>query len=230
MAGTKTDKAPSARQVGGRGAEAEVEPQLGPADDSAAVPSEPDALPERVFASPDLFGEGDLTAEIELPILQVWVKVRFLAQEDVLHLGFLPDYAGFIEMATKARQLAEKEEAGKKLSAKDRKDFDANRINMEVEQLRYQHHLAHIALLHPDADLKQPEPCEDCTPDDLARIGQYVQHPKPLWTLAQARHLSSVDTDYVVAVALQAERASVLRPFSQAPPQPDSPAAVPTSA
>ncbi len=229
MAGTKTAKAPSSRQVGGRGTEAEVEPQLSPADDSAAAPSEPDALPERVFAAPDLFGEGDPIAEIELPILQVWVKVRILAQEDVLHLGFIPDYAGFIEMATKARELAEKEEAGKKLSAKDRRDFDANRINMEVEQLRYQHHLAHLALLHPEADMKHPEPCEDCTPDDLARIGQYVQHPKPLWTLAQARHLSSVDTDYVVAVALQAERATVLRPFSQDQPQPGSPVAAPTS-
>jgi hypothetical protein len=228
MAQVKT-KNPAARQVGERTPDTEVEPQVGTADDPSAAPSEPQPMPERVFATPDMFGEGDTVSELELPVLGVWVKVRLLAQEDVLHLGFIPDYAGFIEMATKAQELAAKEEAGKKLSAKDRKSFEANRINMEVEQLRYQHHLAHLAILHPDADLKAPEPCEDCTPADLAKLGQYVQHPKSLWTLAQARHLSSVDTDIVVAVALQAERASVLRPFSQDQPQPGSPAAAPTT-
>lgn len=234
MADTDTKKPRTARPKRQGDTEAEL-PQAGTAESPPVAVSEPDPVPERRFATPDMLGGDEATTEMELPVLAVWVKVRFLSQEDVLHLGFIPDYAGFIEMATKASALARKQESGQKLTAKEKRTFQDNRIAMEADQLRYQHHLAHLALVHPDVVgpegqlLGDPEPCTDCTPPDLASMGQFVRHPKSLWSLTQTKRLSSVDTDIVVAMALHAEHATVVRPFSQDPTPLDSAAPAPTT-
>lgn len=162
------------------------------------------------WATSDLLG-GDIAYEdILLPILKVKVRVRYLDTVEVTRLQMLPDYAGFLELAQEFGRLIA--EGGTSLG-------DEQESKMAEETVRYQKHVAHLAIADPEADLERDEKCMSCE----------MEHPRSLWTLRQAGRLPSADLDFVVLTALRAEGVVSMRPFSEAPTPPDSPVPADTS-
>lgn len=169
-----------------------------PTPDPQPTPQpEPDT---RVWATADLLGADEPWAETQLPILQQWVKVRYLGTEDISPLQYLPDYVGFIELCLKLAGSRQEQES-------------VNPIELEQETIRYQAHIAHLAMLDPSIQtLDDTIECDDCAAPDQPS----VIHPRTLLSVKQARRLPSPDLEHVADIALQADRVLRMRPFSEA--------------
>ena len=173
-------------------------PHTTPVDNPPEPAPEP-KIEEKVYATADLLGEDQEWEETQLPRLGVWVKCRYLSTAEVTMLQFLPDYMGFIEMALASQlgKLEEVETAPGKLAA---------------DTTKYQAHVAHLAIVDPEADFTVDEECSDCD----------LKHPKSLWSLKQTNRLPASDMDHITATALRAAGVMKLAPFSEVPPESDS--------
>jgi hypothetical protein len=159
------------------------------------------------YARSDDLGQDADHVDVTLPNLKRVVKVRYLGTPEVTRLQFLPDLFGFAEMVAKFNVA---EPGGED----DKLDMGA----FLAENYRYQAHVAHLAVMDPDAE-NAVELCSVCD----------FEHPPSLWSPRQTERLHHADLDAITVVALRSSMAEVrgLRPFSTAetPPTTSAPAA-----
>lgn len=155
---------------------------------------------QRQYATAEQLGSTEGYEEVQLPVLGSWVKVRYVDTPEVASASFLPDLADFTKLAAKIN---------------DGKQSEVDPAEWSIENLRFQAHLVHLAVMHPEADLDEKVLCEDCSvkrPD-----GTYeheVKHPRSLWTPKQASRLQPLDTGTVANITVRANAFASVRPFS----------------
>jgi hypothetical protein len=160
----------------------------------------------RVYASAEMLGDdGEDTTDVQLRTWRgVWVKVRLLDQPEVAEQQFLPDLADYVSLIKKLQSPEEGEPFT---------DRDARLLTKET--MRWQSHIAHLAIVDPDAD-PAPAECASCT--TAARVGDLeaepVVHRPSLWTLRQTARLKSPDLTEITAVALLKGAMKRIVPFS----------------
>jgi hypothetical protein len=151
---------------------------------------------------------------VVLPLLGVECEVRYLDGAEMGQLQFLPELAGFQELALKlyaARQEAK--DRGEEPEAPTLPEDPIERTRSVAENIRYMQHVAHLAVRDPDLP-DEPGDCPDCR----------LYHRPALWTRKQiARAFMGDDLQTVQEVALRFAALRVVRPLSQGPPESGTP-------
>jgi len=182
--------------------------------EAGAVPTPEETTPEepaRQYATADLLGpaESFWTEEFYLQRTGVWVLVRSLDTVEMTELVELPDLFGYREVMLQVREIRQwKPDSGEERP----KPLDGSAFS--VEQTRYMAHIAHLAIVVPEAG---PEPVE--CPDPTCEL----KHPASLWTVAQTRRMNPTDLEEVGAFALRGRLGQRVGPFSGRPPEPVTP-------
>lgn len=154
------------------------------------------AEPEKVYATADDLGPADQRwEEVELPVLGKTVCVLFLDTPTIAGLTFLPDIAGFGELVAEAEE----------------KPTEVDISAYIVENVRYQAHVAHVAVIDPDR-AQETVTCESCG----------LKHAPSLWTLDQAKRLQRPDLTAISEIAFKIQALARVLPLSEAETEPAS--------
>lgn len=146
---------------------------------------------EKVYATADDLGTEDGTEEITLPNLGKTVCVRMLGTDEMTGLTYLPDLAGFGELAAQVRSNAPE-------------DIDIDLSKFIVGEIKYQAHAAHVAVVPPGGALADPVECESCG----------LEHPPSLWTQRKTRRLHREDLAAICEIAFRARVVERVLPLS----------------
>lgn len=174
-----------------------------PAPPETSIPPKDE---ESEWATADMLSDERMFEDVTL-INGKKVRVRYLDTLEVASLQVLPDYAGYVTLAVRLRELLDqnKDDDSPFLP----KDFDSGKATLET--VKYQVHVIHRAVvdpLHP-GDVR----CEDCQGDT---------HPRSLWTRKEVARLPAQEIERLASVALRAGEVVSRVPFSKAATPNDS--------
>lgn len=153
---------------------------------------------EKIATENDLGGDADWV-NIELPVLRIGVRVRFLETQEIMRLQYIPDLLGWQEMT--AALFGPDEEA--------RQSVDTGALS--AEQYRWEAAVAHLAVMANaktedgevfGSDLS-PARCDDCG----------FAHPPSLWSFKKTLRLHSQDVDKIQAAATMPQTFGAVRSF-----------------
>lgn len=153
-----------------------------------AVPGHEPVAPERRFATPDDIPSVGF-AEIELPVLKKWVRVRFLGSLDMAAISTLPELSSFTTLMQKQRDIIDANQK-KDQDKPDKKLSEEDARALVLERTQYMIRAAHIALVRDPYDTERIT-CSDCG----------LSHVPTLWSVEQTTLLHYDDLSEIVTVA-----------------------------